>query len=370
MSEAGTTILAEPQRPGRALPFVQAFYGHAPFLLFALVMMGGSEAIKSYLNGAASLNPLFLVFNFILFWMMQMVALLPMLFFQVAVFDRAGRPLTALAKAVKTFFTAEGRFATGFAMMTAVFVYISGFSALKAAIPQLQPFAWDQTFERWDRLLHFGHHPWEWLQPVLGYGPVTMLININYNFWFLTLSMFWLYFAFVEKPGRLRTQAIAAYMLTWSVGGVLLAVAFSSAGPCYYGLLGLSPDPYAGLMAYLRDTNQTWPVWALALQDGLWQGFVGNADVDLSKGISAMPSMHNAQALLLVLSMWNKHRLARNLAIGHGVLVFLGSIHLGWHYAVDGYLAFAIAGIAWIVAGIFARHVESRRQPLPITIAG
>ena len=42
------------------------------------------------------------------------------------------------------------------------------------------------------------------------------------------------------------------FFLMWILIGGILAVVFSSAGPCYYGRLGLSPDPFADLMAYLR----------------------------------------------------------------------------------------------------------------------
>jgi multisubunit Na+/H+ antiporter MnhF subunit len=75
--------------------------------------------------------------------------------------------------------------------------------------------------------------------------------------------------------------------------------------------------------------------------------------------------MHNAQCLLLVLAVWKKARIVRNLAIIHGVLVFLGSVHLGWHYAVDAYLAWIVVGVAWVVSGAFARFWEGRAALSP-----
>ena len=43
-----------------------------------------------------------------------------------------------------------------------------------------------------------------------------------------------------------------------------------------------------------------YPIWAIPLQDELWQGYVDPALV--IKGISAMPSMHNGSALLFALA--------------------------------------------------------------------
>jgi hypothetical protein len=66
--------------------------------------------------------------------------------------------------------------------------------------------------------------------------------------------------------------------------------------------------------------------------------------------------MHVAIAVLLALFGWRRHWL---LGIGYSafaVLVFLGSIHLGFHYAVDGYVAAAMVVAIWWVSGMIARR--------------
>lgn len=333
---------------------------HLPFLLFGLTMVAVSFGIKAEFGAITQVDVILLAFSLLLFWPLLIPALLPMLFFRVAAYEKAASPAKALLASFKPFFTANGRLVPGLLMLLSVSLFMAGFASLKASITDIQPFAWDNSFDFWDRALHLGYRPWELLQPLLGYGPVTAAININYHFWFLSLTMFWLHFGFAEQSGFLRLRAVAAFMLTWSVGGVVLATVFSSAGPCFYGLAGLTPDPYVPLMSYLRETAQHYPVWAVDLQDELWRNFANHGTADATKGISAMPSMHNAQCLLLVLAAWNKGALVRNLAIGHGVLVFLGSIHLGWHYAVDAYLAFAVAAVAWILSGWAARWWMTR----------
>ena len=359
--EAVTAELTAEGKPGLAARLASEFKSHGLYWAFALFMLATSLWVQSLVKPEAADSPIMMIVGFFSFWLSLLPALAVVVFFRMAVFDKSPSPARDFIPAAKRYLTEDGRFLRGFTMMLAIFAFISGFSRYKSLITFIQPFSWDAAFDTWDKALHFGYRPWELLQPVLGYGPVTMLINVNYNFWFVTLTMFWLHFAFAEKPGFQRTQAVLAYMITWSIGGVVLALFFSSAGPCYFGNLDLGYNPYSALMTYLHNANQTWPIWAIDLQNTLWANLTANEGLDVSKGISAMPSMHNAQCLLLVLATWNRGKMIRNLAIVHGVLVFLGSIHLGWHYAVDAYLAYAVAGAAWFAATKIARSRENRR---------
>src|SRR5262245_29974527 len=105
-------------------------------------------------------------------------------------------------------------------------------------------------------------------------------------------------------------------------------------------------------MTYLQSVNTIVPVWALNVQDMLWQGYVGEAAF---KGISAMPSMHNATTLLFATAAFKVNRVAGWLLSVHAALIFLGSIHLGWHYAVDSYLAWPLMLLVWCLSLPIAR---------------
>ncbi len=223
---------------------------------------------------------------------------------------------------------------------------------LKPAIPALIPFSWDVTFMAWDRLLHFGADPWQVLQGFMGFDAVTFAVNMAYNFWFVALFGAWFWFGFQKDANELRTRFFLAYMLSWWIGGGLLAVFFSSAGPVYYGALGLSPDPFAAQMTYLHDVDSRLPIWALDTQKLLWDGYTGKT---AALGISAFPSMHNASAVLFALAFWGVSRKAGWFFIGYAVVILLGSVHLGWHYAIDGYAGVAIAVVGWWAAGPVAR---------------
>jgi hypothetical protein len=167
----------------------------------------------------------------------------------------------------------------------------------------------------------------------------------------------WMFFAFSERPSETRTRFFLTFFALWVVGGGLMAVYFSSAGPCFYGRLGLIPDPYAGLMTYLRDANNIMPIWALPVQDALWQSY---ADQSPLTGISGMPSMHNATALLFALAGFKINRAAGYLLLGHAVLIMLGSVHLAWHYAIDGYVAWILTLVFWSAMAPVSRWWEAR----------
>jgi PAP2 superfamily len=168
----------------------------------------------------------------------------------------------------------------------------------------------------------------------------------------------WLRFAFMPPPGVQRTRFFLTFMLLWMTGGGLLAVIFSSAGPCFYGAghLGLSPDPYAPLMAYLRDAGKSVPIWALDVQQGLWTLHVAKS---AEASVSAMPSMHNGSALLFALASAGWWPWIRRFLWAYVAVIFMGSIHLGYHYAVDSYVAWALTLAIWRVAGPVARRWEA-----------
>jgi hypothetical protein len=236
------------------------------------------------------------------------------------------------------------RWATGLPMALALLPFMYVYANFKYNIPVIAPFSWDTTLETWSRALHFGFLPWQWLDPFLSNVAATALLSANYFMWAAVVWGMTVALGFSGRNDETRTRFFLTFMLTWSIGGTLLAILFSSAGPCFWQQLHLPGDPYAGLMDNLRRANAIVPLGVIEEQNTLWQGYSKHM---LIAGISAMPSMHNAMALLMALTAT---QLGRNLAIllwCHCILVFLGSIWLGWHYSVDCYAAFAITSLFW-----------------------
>lgn len=362
MSLATTTGMASaPSSKWQTFSSLFAPSVKAHFPLFALLFLYYAFAIVLGIATSTDTLPslIALTLSFAGFILVLMpLSLATLRFYHLVRHVRPKHPIPALLKDMWQYVSEPRRAANGTVIVLVFVCFMSLFSNLKGLIPKIQPFSWDVTFMELDRWLHFGQHPWEILHPVMGYAPVTYAITGFYHIWFMVMWIVLVALAFARMASHLRLQFFSAFMLTWGVGGSVLAILFSSAGPCYYSRLGLSPDPFLPLMDYLHGLHAMHPLWAINTQEMLWQGYLGNG---LRLGISAFPSMHNAASLLFALVCY---RLNRKLGITLFVftaLIFLGSIHLGWHYAVDGYAGFAIALSAWWLSGLMIRSWEKSR---------
>jgi PAP2 superfamily len=241
-------------------------------------------------------------------------------------------------------------------------VFFSIFTSVKVLIPAINPFTWDLAFMEWDRSLHGGVAPWEILHPLVGQPWITGALSFLYYAWFYVMQIVCLWQAFTAKRPQLRTQFFLSFLLVWALLGNVAAILLSSAGPCFFGrVTGLS-DPYAALMAYLHTANDVLPVWSLQIQEWLWQGYL-QPDFGVTKGISAMPSVHVAIAFLFALFGWRVNRILGALFTAFWLVTMIGSVHLGWHYAIDGYVSMAATYLIWRIAGWMVRtRVVGRAQ--------
>lgn len=268
-------------------------------------------------------------------------------FATMAVAVKPASPLRWMADDIRRALVDPERLLAGLTVLTLLSLFISSFSFLKIAIPDLVPFGWDPAFTRLDGMLHFGVQPWRILQPVLGYPSLTTALNSGYNAWFFVMFFMVFLAAFAAGDRARRLTFLYAFVLSWALIGNLLALVFSSAGPVYFERLGYGAD-FAPLMAYLRDAAAVSPVWALKLQDKLWQSYASREG--LIAGISAMPSMHVATAVLLALQGFAHGRVWGWLLTAFALIILIGSVHLGWHYAIDGYAGGALALAVWPLA--------------------
>lgn len=239
----------------------------------------------------------------------------------------------------------------GLPLVLAATLFMPAFSAVKSAIPLLNDYTWDRTFIALDRAIH-GTDVWITLQPWLGHPLITAGLGLSYHAWFQLIYCGTIYFAVYEKNRYLAARYFIAYFATWTIGGMVLAVGLASVGPCFVKpLLGM--DTFAEQMAYLAMADKAYPVMVLDVQQQLlaWHS---SGQHGLGRGITAMPSMHVALAFLFFLAMCHVSRWA-GLAFGlFFVAIFLGSIHLGYHYAVDGYVSILLVAVLWQISGIAA----------------
>lgn len=251
------------------------------------------------------------------------------------------------------------RLAWGLPMFIAMPIFFCTFTVGKSMIPLLHPYSWDLAFMRWDLWLHGGTHPWEWLQPLLGYPLVSSAINFIYNFWLFLLYVVLIWQVFSVRYPKARMQFLISFVLCWIVLGTGFATLLSSAGPCFYGRITGLEDPYLPLMDYLRLADEQYPVWALNLQDTLWDLYQ-NPKFEIGSGISGMPSLHLAMATLFALIAYRHNRVLGHLFVLHGLIIMMGSVHLGWHYAIDGYAGAIGAYILWRLVGWVLKHKWTR----------
>jgi len=293
---------------------------------------------------------------------MMIVALLIGRGFLIMIVDRPARPLTQLAREFRTTLATPQRIAHAVPMLAGMLVFGGTFTVMKASIPSLAPFAWDVPFEQLDRWLHGGIAPWELLQPILGAPLVTHAINWAYNFWFYFLGLIWVWQAFSQRDERLRLRFFLTLILSWILLGNIAATMFSSAGPCYFGRVTGLADPFVPLMSYLHEASRSYAVWALEAQEMLWHNY-SLREVALGSGISAMPSMHVAMATLFALVCWRTRRWLGIVMTIYAAVIVIGSVHLGWHYAVDSYAGVLGMLLIWWLVGRALDRPDTARSP-------
>jgi len=222
--------------------------------------------------------------------------------------------------------------------------FLGAFSVFKSLIPSIHAFAWDTAFSDFDRLI-FGTDPWRLTHAFIG-PTATRLIDYAYIMWVPVFSCVVFCHAVFAGPEQKR-RFFLSFFWCWIILGIVCAMIFSSAGPCF---LNLIDHPYAGRYPFFPLENGA---GSQRIMDYLAKGYLAN-DFGAAKGISAMPSMHIAVVTLYLLTA--RKPLWVCLSLAYFILILVGSVHLGWHYAVDG--IFAALG----TMGIYAMTAPARRE--------
>ncbi|MBA5606951.1 phosphatase PAP2 family protein [Duganella sp. FT3S] len=350
--------------PGPRAELRAAWRAHRWLLLIVLLHAAGAAVLRARYPDGSDMAPL--VEGFLTSLLLGPLFALCAYALYVMVAKRPRELIRYLGQHIKAYLTRQ-RLLHALPALLLLPVFGSSFTIAKAAVPLLHPYDWDTRLAAADQLLHGGVQPWVWLQALAGHPIVTAILNLNYHLWFFIMfaTMYWLVFS-TERP-RLRMQFLLSFVLSWIVMGNVMAIVLSSAGPCYYHLVVAGPDPYAPLMQYLHRADHHIPVLALRVQDMLWQGYRHGVGVS-GLTISAMPSMHVASSTLLALLGWRLRPAAGVALTVFALLILAGSIHLGWHYAVDGYVGAAGAILIWTVVGWLQRHAgaaEAGAAPAP-----
>ncbi|MFP5329574.1 MAG: phosphatase PAP2 family protein [Alphaproteobacteria bacterium] len=237
---------------------------------------------------------------------------------------------------------------------------MASFNAFKQMVLPLAGFGLDPAFAQADKLLFFGQDPWRVTHALLGSPQATLLIDRAYHGWFVPMSLGVMLCGWLSvSTYHLRNQYLLSYIGVWVGIGSIAAFLMPSAGPCYYETF-MGPYPsFAELKQQLLSAEAATgaKLSSLSNQAGLLRLFGGDS-LAVGAGISAMPSVHNALALLFAIAGWKVSRILGVLFAVYAALIWIGSIHLGWHYAIDGLLAAAMVGFIWVGAGRLVERFE------------
>jgi hypothetical protein len=130
----------------------------------------------------------------------------------------------------------------------------------------------------------------------------------------------------LSRPASPRKSAVMlTYFLLWSVIGPVIHILLPAAGPVFYARLGYGSE-FAGIVVPAEMREMSSYLWTVYQGDQFGPG----------SGISAMPSLHIATTAWMILACAALVRRMLAPLAGFGVVIFLLSISLGWHYAIDG----------------------------------
>ena len=229
-----------------------------------------------------------------------------------------------------------------------VAIAASLFLPLKFAIPHEVAFWLDRPLAAAERAL-LGIDPWLALDRAVGWAAVPM--DWLYGAW-LPVQSVMLFLVILARPSPAKSRALTAYSAAWFLLGVAAAALFASAGPLFYDRL-LGGNEFAALGETLRRRG----VWiALAESDDMWASFATGTPGAVA-GISAVPSLLVAISLWIWVTARTMAPRAAPFAAVYFLLMWVGSVQLGWHYVADGLAgALGMLAIWWLADGRFAAH--------------
>jgi hypothetical protein len=183
----------------------------------------------------------------------------------------------------------------------------------------------------------FGNDAWRVIPPA------TRFVDVVYMIWLPTVGAAFATLYFSRRTNR--SAALLALFLTIGLLGTVGQYLFPSGGPIFFERMGLG-DRFADLPTGFA-TNRA--------ADVLWNAYQGNY-MSFATGISAFPSIHVAVVTWMALAFRNP------LVTVYAVVIFLGSIMLGWHYGIDGIAGATGAVACYLAAGALLKLTSARKE--------
>lgn len=233
--------------------------------------------------------------------------------------------------------------------MVAIHATIMVFVNLKQYIPAINERLYDSELWRLDAWLHLGFEPAVVATDLAVAWGILPALDLAYLTFFPAQLLVPLLFLLSTRLRPLRGSFFVAYCTVWMLGWAVY-VLWPSLGPLYYRparfvwISELAPFAHRLQEMLIRDYM-------------IFRADPGYYAVKLYYGVAALPSLHVGVLALFSMATWRWRPVSVALWLLTAV-TFVGSMALGWHYAVDGYAGAAIAWIAWRL-GLLAVPEES-----------
>lgn len=232
-------------------------------------------------------------------------------------------------------------------MTFACSIFMMSFSIIKNALPLIVPFWADPMLRDLDAALHFGTDPWRLTHEVFPWQlfSANQASLIYYFYWGIPAVYLPAILATFDPDPRRVRRFIGLHLFFWIGLGNIVALSFMSVGPVFYDQL-LATDAFGGLMAALRDDGYI-PGFHGSVLEYLWHNHSADAQ-RVGTGISAFPSVHVAGSVVFALYLIERSRIF--LIPGVAIIAFYQfySVHLGLHYAIDGYFSIIAVILVWV----------------------
>lgn len=260
----------------------------------------------------------------------------------------ADRPSRRIIQAIQA---NRGRVAVAAAGTLLAGLNMASFMLAKPLLNNLVPFWADPLLAAADRHIFFTD-PWKLLAWLNSY-PMALFYH---RAWF-ALMLLGVLLVLSRAPSPAKSAMMLTYFLLWTFFGPLIHTALPAAGPVFYERMGYGSD-FASIPL---------PYEMVRMSDYLWDAYTRGAFVP-GGGISAMPSLHIATIVWVVLAVGIFARRWVVPVAAIAFLIFLLSISLGWHYAVDGLAGAAGTLLIWGACVWIYRHA-SRAVPRALTFS-
>ena len=313
-------------------------YGYISILAVTLVAVASAFAVAGPLVLGA---PPFVTFS------LAIVAFVAVLRPVMLVFRLHPSPILQLRDDVVN---NAGWMASAAVVLVALPLLFDATTRIKQSIELIQPFYADPALIRLDHFLFFGHDPWQITHALLGERG-TRIIDYVYAGWLLVQIVFTILLIFA-RDHVFKIHVTLSLQLAWLLMGAGLAVAMASVGPCFVDDF-YAWDRFAPLMERLQSYE------GLLATNAMEYLLSVQGQLAVGGGISAMPSLHVGIAVLILLVVNDYFPRFRAVGVAYVATIYVGSIHLGWHYATDG-LVSGIGMLAiWKMTGAWCRWLQT-----------